>query len=349
MTESPKTNQSDQADLPALISSRLAPRLPLLDPANPQLVRLLNGYAEGLPGWMVDLYATNLVISDHAAPDRASRQTAELIAHTIQSQLPWLEGILYKQRRSTDEEQRRGIWLMKTHEAREIVENGVRYAIDLRLNQDDSFYPDPRLLRAWLKDHMAGLSVLNTFAYTGSLGVAALAGGAREVIQTDLNERFLRLATQSAKLNKPSGSHHALPFDFFGAVNRFKTADKLFDCIILDPPFFSITEAGQVDLAGNWRGLINKVRPAVGHEGYLVLVNNGLYVSGQAVMAEVDYLCSSGYFEVETKINVPQDCLGYPETIVGRPPADPAPFLHPTKMVILRARRKDGRRATEKI
>jgi 23S rRNA (cytosine1962-C5)-methyltransferase len=347
MTESPKTYPIDQTGLHALISSRLAPRLPLLDPANPQLVRLLNGYAEGLPGWVVDLYATNLVISEHAAPEIASPKTAEHIASTIQAQLPWLTGILYKQRRSTDEEIRRGLWLMKTREAREVVENGVTHAIDLRLNQDDSFYPDPRLLRAWLKDHMAGLSVLNTFAYTGSLGIAALAGGAREVIQTDLNERFLRRAMHSAKLNSPSGSHHILALDFFAALNRFKTADKLFDCIILDPPFFSTTEAGQVDLAGNWRGLINKVRPSVGHEGYLVLVNNGLYVSGQAVMAEVDYLCASGYFSVETKIDVPQDCLGYPETIVGRPPVDPSPFLHPTKMIILSATRKDGRRATK--
>src|SRR5659263_424595 len=134
MTESPKTYSTNQTDLPALISSRLAPRLPLLDPADPQLVRLLNGYAEGLPGWVVDLYAANLVISEHAAPDRTSHQTAEQIAHIIQSQLPWLEGILYKQRRSTDEEQRKGLWLMKTREAREVTENGVRYAIDLRLN-----------------------------------------------------------------------------------------------------------------------------------------------------------------------------------------------------------------------
>lgn len=348
MSDTPKTNQSNPADLPALISSRLAPRLPLLDPAKPQIVRLLNGYAEGLPGWVVDLYATNLVISEHAAPDSSSRQTAETIAQTIQAQLPWLTGVLHKQRRSTDEEQRKGLWLSITHEVREVVELGVRYTIDLRLNQDDSFYPDPRHLRAWLKDHMAGRSLLNTFAYTGSLGVAALAGGAREVIQTDLNERFLKLAIQSANLNRSPGSHHhTVAIDFFAAVDRFKTAKRLFDCVILDPPFFSTTEAGEIDLAGNWRGLINKVRPLVGHEGYLVLVNNGLYVTGQAVMEEVDYLCASGYFSVETKIKAPQDCRGYPETIVGAPLVDPAPFLHPTKMIILRAKRKDARRATE--
>ncbi len=38
---------------------------------------------------------------------------------------------------------------------------------------------------------MKGRSVLNTFAYTGSLGVAALGGHASEVIQTDLSDGFL--------------------------------------------------------------------------------------------------------------------------------------------------------------
>lgn len=36
--------------------------------------------------------------------------------------------------------------------------------------------------------------MLNTFAYTGSLGVAACAGGTRRVVQVDLNRRFLDLA-----------------------------------------------------------------------------------------------------------------------------------------------------------
>jgi len=335
-------------DLDSLISSRLQPRLKLIDPASLQVLRLLNGYAEGLPGWVVDIYGKNVVISQHTLPDSASRDTAEKIAQSILLLLPWITGILFKQRRASDEEERKGRWLTKTLETHRIEENHVRYSIDLRLNQDDSFYPDARYLRAWLKNHLGGLSVLNTFAYTGSLGVAALAGGAREVLQTDLNQRFLQIAVQSAKLNPHAGSHHhTLGLDFFAAVDRFKTAKRLFDCVILDPPFFSTTEAGEVDLAGNWRGLINKVRPLVGHEGYLVLVNNGLYVSGEAVMAEVDYLCSSGYFSVETKIDVPQDCLGFTETILGTPPVDPAPFNHPTKIIILRATRKDKRRATE--
>jgi len=45
------------------------------------------------------------------------------------------------------------------------------------------------------------MDVLNTFAYTGSLGVAALAGGAVHVLQVDRNGRFLELARRSAMAN----------------------------------------------------------------------------------------------------------------------------------------------------
>lgn len=72
-----------------------------------------------------------------------------------------------------------------------IREWGVEYAIDLQLNRDSGFYLDNALLRKWLIDHCEGKRVLNTFSYTGSLGMAALAGGAIRIVQTDLNEKFL--------------------------------------------------------------------------------------------------------------------------------------------------------------
>jgi 23S rRNA (cytosine1962-C5)-methyltransferase len=69
------------------------------------------------------------------------------------------------------------------------------------LNADSSLYLDTRLLRAWASEHLGGKRVLNTFAYTGSLGVAAQAGGAARVVQLDLNRRFLNLAKDSYTLN----------------------------------------------------------------------------------------------------------------------------------------------------
>jgi 23S rRNA (cytosine1962-C5)-methyltransferase len=51
-----------------------------------------------------------------------------------------------------------------------IREHGVWYAVDLLLSQDAGLYLDTRGLRLWAMQNLAGKTVLNTFAYTGSLG-----------------------------------------------------------------------------------------------------------------------------------------------------------------------------------
>jgi 23S rRNA (cytosine1962-C5)-methyltransferase len=66
--------------------------------------------------------------------------------------------------------------------------------LDLQANRDAGLYLDTRNLRGWLIENMAGARVLNTFAYTGSLGVAAKAGGASRVVHIDLKRAFLNVA-----------------------------------------------------------------------------------------------------------------------------------------------------------
>jgi 23S rRNA (cytosine1962-C5)-methyltransferase len=118
---------------------------------------------------------------------------------------------------------------------------------------------------------------------------------------------------------------------------------RLFDCVILDPPFFSSTEAGTVDLLGGATRLVNKVRPLIAHQGWLVVINNALFLSGKDFIAELEALCQNPYITIEQTIPIPPDITGFPDTIVTHPPTDPAPFNHPTKIAILRFTRKDGR------
>jgi 23S rRNA (cytosine1962-C5)-methyltransferase len=183
--------------------------------------------------------------------------------------------------------------------------------------------------------------VLNTFAYTGSLGIAALAGGAEHVIQTDLNKKFLTLARQSVMLNHLDlGAMKLQKSDFFSLVGRLKRTGDLFDCLILDPPFFSSTSKGTIDLANQSARLINKVRPLIKDGGYLVAINNALFLSGKDYLASLDMLCQDGYLKIENTIPIPEDITGYTDTITQFPPIDPSPFNHPTKIVILKVKRK---------
>lgn len=82
-----------------------------------------------------------------------------------------------------------------------IREHGVWYSVALQMNRDASLYLDTRNLRNWIQQNLSSQRVLNTFAYIGSLGVAAQAAGALRVVQLDLNRNFLNVAKTSCTLN----------------------------------------------------------------------------------------------------------------------------------------------------
>jgi 23S rRNA (cytosine1962-C5)-methyltransferase len=333
---------SKQAIL-SLLQQALAARSALTASGETNALRLFNGFYEGFPGLVVDLYDRTLVIFDHReSPSRVEDWLVEIRQFYLQ-QLPQINCVVHKMRSAADARQRNGILAYGDSPVGEVLEFDVRHAVDLLLNRDASFYLDTRLLRRWLLQHSQGLKVLNCFAYTGSLGVAALAGGAKYVLQTDLNRSFLALARRSCMLNHLDlGKMKLRAVDFFREVGDLKKQEQRFDLVLLDPPFFSITEKGKVDLQASSTRLINKVRPLVNNHGRIVAVNNSLYLSGAEYLQSIEELCSDGYLSLEEIIPVPEDVTGTPETIKGTPPVSPEPFNHPTKIVILNVKRGQG-------
>lgn len=320
------------------LEAALAARQELMDAERQAAIRLFNGFYEGLPGLVVELFARTLVVFNHVDPPAALQPPAGQIVEFYRRALPWLDCVVLKARRSSDLQLRRGLVLSGNQPDGKIRESGIWYALDLLMNQDAGFYLDTRLLRRWALNHCAGARVLNTFAYTGSLGVAAQAAGAAQVIHLDRSPRFLALAKASYALNGfPVQSDHFWASDFFPAAARLRRQDRQFDCVFLDPPFFSTTSAGRVDMLSQTQRLVNKVRPLVAPGGYLAVINNALFLSGKDYLSALEALCVDGYLNVHELVPVPLDTAGFPGLICRTPPADPAPFNHPTKIAILRS------------
>lgn len=305
-------------------------------------LRLFNGFTEGQPGFAADLYGRTLVLFDYAQEGDSLQSEIKTVLQFYHSTLPWLSCVLLKHRRKD----RSTTLLEGSQPDTWVQEYGVRYALNLALHQDATLYLDTRLLRRWAIDNLAGKSVLNTFAYTGSLGAAARNGGTRSVIQTDLDRSFLGIGQQTFALNGwETNPGDFIAGDFFTVIAGLKRQERLFDCIFLDPPFFSETRRGRVDLNAEYSRLLNKVRPLVAHNGWLVAVNNALFVSGEKFMEVLQGLCGDGYLSIEELIPVPLDFTGSSSTRQGDLPADPSPFNHSTKIAVLRVRRKDERSA----
>jgi len=327
--------------LTSLLENAFQARESLFDAKHQAAFRLFNGFTEGEAKLAIDLYAQTALIHNYADPPLEGREAVETAQGLIRERLPWVRGILVKTRSGQSAEEKRGTLSYGTKPDDRIREHGVWYALDLTMNRDASLYLDTRNLRKWAIDNLGGKSVLNTFAYTGSLGVAARAGGAARVVHLDLNRAFLNIAKTSYTLNGfPIDKKDFQAADFWPQVSRFKRSGESFDCIFLDPPFFASTPKATLDLQTDSARLINKVRPLINDGGLLVAINNAVFVSGQEYMHTLESLCADRYMHIERLIPVAEDFTGYTQTCNKELLVDPAPFNHSTKIAILRMRRK---------
>jgi 23S rRNA (cytosine1962-C5)-methyltransferase len=322
-----------------LLKKAIESRAHLFDPRHESAFRLFNGFSEGDPDLVLDIYGRTLVVHNYADDPTQNQIPIQEVINFLQTSTTWLHAGILKTRNGKTQEEKKGKLIFGEKPDTKIKEHGVWYAIDLTMNRDASFYLDMRELRTWLIENVKGKSVLNTFAYTGSLGVVAMAGGAGKVVQLDRNRQFLNLAKGSYSFNGyPVHKSDFVAADFFPAVSKFKNTKQFFDCVILDPPFFSTTSKGRVDQVNESTRLINKVRPLINDGGCLVAINNALYVSGKDYMQTLEELCRDGYLKIRELIPVPEDFIGYNKT--SKPITDPGPFNHSTKIAILDVKRK---------
>jgi 23S rRNA (cytosine1962-C5)-methyltransferase len=330
----------DKAMNAGFLQRSVEARAHLFDEEHQTALRLFNGFHEGDPTLAIDLYARTLVIHNYADIPAGNETTIRLAQEFLLDRFAWIQTIVVKARNGSAA-QKRGVLVYGTTPDARVDEHGIGYAVDLTMNQDASLYLDTRNLRKWALDNLKGRSVLNTFAYTGSLGVAAQAGGASRVIHIDLSRKFLDVAKASYTLNGfPIAENDFVAADFFPAIGHLKRTGAAFDCVFLDPPFFSATVKGRVDLEKDSARLINKVRPLINDGGHLIAINNALFVSGSDYIRSLEALCAGGYLRIESLIPVPEDFTGYPQTKIGQPPVDSAPFNHSTKIAVLKVRRK---------
>lgn len=333
----------------AALGAALAYRARWVDPARRSAFRAFAGIHEGERRLTIDVYGPAAVLHDHGEPNpESAHQRLGPAVEQLVATWPWLEVVICKPRRSPVADRGgRPIWGNAAAIPRSIEEEGLRYAIDLTLGRDAGFYLDTRLLRRFLRATLAGGSFLNLFAHTGSLGVAARAAPAARVVQVDRSRAYLSVARQSWQLNGWSpATGQFLAADFFAVTHKLRREQSLFDALVIDPPPAASGARGRIDQLHDGLRLIDKVRPLIGDGGLLISINNALYLSGSAWEAQLRELTGAGYLHFEQRIDVPDDLIGSRGLARASLPADPAPFNHPTKIAVLRVRRKDGRCAS---
>jgi len=130
-------------------------------------------------------------------------------------------------------------------------EQDGRFELNFSDYLDTGLFLDHRVLRRHLLKQASGKRVLNLFAYTASLSVAAAIGGASATVSIDLSKRYCDWAARNFELNDLTGdSNEVIRADVMQWLEHASTDSSLqkFDWIVLDPPTFSNSR----DLDDDW-------------------------------------------------------------------------------------------------
>ena len=202
--------------------------------------RLIHGEGDLLPGLVVDIYGTTAVVQCHSVGMYLSRHAIVGAIRKAYGEL--IEAIYDKSSQTLPYKAELGaidgyLWGRNPQKENVVLENGLKFKVNWEEGQKTGFFIDQRENRDLVRQYSRGRKVLNTFCYTGGFSVAALAGGATEVVSIDLSERAVKLADENMKLNfGEDAPHQAIACN---AVEYLKDIDEDFDLIILDPPAFA--------------------------------------------------------------------------------------------------------------
>ena len=121
----------------------------------------------------------------------------------------------------------------------EIVENGVKYLVDVENGQKTGFFLDQKYNRRAVGRLAAGKTVLDCFTHTGSFALNAALGGAAHVTAVDVSESAVEMAQANAERNGVSDIMDCVAANVFDLLPQLEQQPKRYDFIILDPPAFT--------------------------------------------------------------------------------------------------------------
>lgn len=140
-------------------------------------------------------------------------------------------------------DQRKGFLKGNFNTTVEMVENGVKFYVDVENGQKTGFFLDQKENRAALKPFVKGAKVLDCFTHTGSFALHVAYYGAASVLGIDISEHAVEFATRNAKLNGLDNICRFQAANTFDILREFYDNNEKFDVIILDPPAFTKTKS----------------------------------------------------------------------------------------------------------
>lgn len=278
--------------------------------------RLVFGEGDLLPGIIVDRYNDYLVLQTLSRGAEALKPLlVEILGETLKT-----KGILERNdarvRRLEGLEEIRGVLWGTVPDEIEIIENGIRFIIDLRQGQKTGFFLDQRENRQAASRYASG-RVLDCFTNTGAFALQ-FAPHSESVLGLDISADSLALAHRSRELN---GFHNVdfVEGNAFDFLREKESEGETFDLICLDPPAFAKNRKALPGARSGYKEINLRALKLLKQEGILITSSCSYHMSESDFF---DVLCEAAndcrrYIQVVERRGQPSDhpvLAGMPET-----------------------------------
>ncbi len=236
--------------------------------------RVIFGEADFLPGLVVDKFSNVLVVQSLAMGiDRYKELIVDLLKKVMKEDgidiIGAYERSDAKVRKQEGMEQVKGFIGEPFDTKVAIVENGVKYNVDIADGQKTGFFLDQKYNRLAIQKLCKGAKVLDCFTHTGSFALNAGVAGAESVLGVDASDLGVKQAEENARLN---GLEETVKFqcaDVFDLLPQLEKDGERFDVVILDPPAFTKSRNSVKNAVKGYREINMRGLKLVKDGGYL--------------------------------------------------------------------------------
>ena len=231
--------------------------------------RLIFGEADGMPQLIIDKFNDYFVLQTLALG--IDRWKNEIVAALENIFSP--KGIYERNdvgvREMEGMEQKKG-FLSKPFDTKiPIVENGLKFLVDVEKGQKTGYFLDQRDNRRAIEHIVKGADVLGAFCYTGTFEIHAASYGAKHVLGLDISENAVEQARENAALNQLDNiSFQAI--NAFDALKQWSKEDKKWDVVMLDPPSFTKSRENVQNAIGGYKEINLRGMKLLKPGGFLV-------------------------------------------------------------------------------
>lgn len=236
--------------------------------------RLIFGEADYLPGLVIDKFSDILVVESLALGiDRYKETLVRLAKEILAADGYSIRGVYERSDAKVREKEglaRTKGFLGELFDTNvEIVENGVKYMVDVKDGQKTGFFLDQKFNRLAIQKLAKDAKVLDCFTHTGSFALNAGIAGAKHVLGVDASELGVTQARLNAKLNGVEDRVEFITRDVFELLPELEEKGEKFDLVILDPPAFTKSRSATKNAIKGYREINLRGMKLVKNGGFL--------------------------------------------------------------------------------